>query len=286
MTLLVDFSELSNLPQPLLFVDARILVDYESGHVAGAIHHDSFEFPNDLTDGEHLGEVVDQWRQMFCDVGITLDGSVVFYDAGTENRASRPAFMLHHLGHENSYVLHGGMTAWLDGGGDLSHEATVLPATSWTAPASQRRGQMVMGIDTVIEKLGDDNVVLLDVRDVPEFDGVRQMEANPRLGRIPGARSFEWTRFLTRRPDYPALAGTSRNDGYVFERLRPTEDIRAELAELGVTDSDTEVILYCQKSHRASLAFVAMQELGYTNAQVFIGSFREWSKRLDLPLEK
>ncbi|MDE3147595.1 MAG: sulfurtransferase, partial [Acidobacteriota bacterium] len=43
--------------------------------------------------------------------------------------------------------------------------------------------------------------------------------------------------------------------------------------------------IYCQKSHRASLAYVAMKEMGYSNARVYVGSFREWSKRLDLPIE-
>jgi thiosulfate/3-mercaptopyruvate sulfurtransferase len=178
------------------------------------------------------------------------------------------------------------MAAWLDAGRELSQENAVLPETSWMFSVPQRQVPMVVGIDTVIEKMNDASVVLLDVRDSPEYDGIRQMEANPRLGRIPGGRSFEWTRFLERRYDYPALAGTSRNEGYIFDRLRPADDIRDDLLMVGVTNLDAEIVLYCQKSHRASLAYVALEECGYTNVQVFIGSFREWSKRLDLPIEK
>jgi thiosulfate/3-mercaptopyruvate sulfurtransferase len=283
--LLIELADVSSLPSPVLFVDARIEADYQAGHIPGAIHQDSFDFANDLTDGDNLHKVIDAWHRMFCEVGIANSGSVVFYDVGTENRASRPAFMLHYLGHQNSYVLDGGMTAWLDNGGDITVEPTVLPPTNWDALPWNQRENIVLGVDSIIPRLGDDRVVLLDVRDEPEFLGVRQMEANPRLGRIPGAKGFEWTRFLTRRSDYPPEAGTSRNDGYVFEHLRPGEEVRAELAELGIRDLDSEVIIYCQKSHRASLAYVAMQEMGYTNARVYVGSFREWSKRLDLPIE-
>jgi thiosulfate/3-mercaptopyruvate sulfurtransferase len=222
---------------------------------------------------------------MFCQVGIPLTGSVVFYDVGTENRASRPAFMLHYLGHRNSFVLHGGMAAWLDEGGEVSVEPTVLPPTLWQAIPPNERVDVVLGVDSVIDSLGDDRVILLDVRDGPEFQGVRQMEANPRLGRIPGAKGYEWTNFLTRRTDYPKEAGTSRNDGYIFEHLRPSEEVKAELSKLGIRELDTDVIVYCQKSHRASFVYVAMKEMGYTNVRVYIGSFREWSKRLDLPLE-
>ncbi len=165
MTLLLELSELGSLPDPVLFVDARILADYERGHIPGAIHHDTFEFANEQTDGEHLEEVVDAWRQMFCDVGITFDDAVVFYDVGTENRAARPAFMLHHLGHPNVHVLHGGMTAWLDDNRGLSAETTRKPAVSWAAPPSQRRSGMVVGVDEVSACLGREDVVLLDVRD-------------------------------------------------------------------------------------------------------------------------
>jgi thiosulfate/3-mercaptopyruvate sulfurtransferase len=283
--LLKELSEIEDLLTPVVWVDARIEADYVAGHIPGAIHFDSFEFPNDLTDGVHLGEVVDTWRQMFCQVGIPFSGSVVFYDIGTENRASRPAFMLHYLGHQNSYVLDGGMAAWLDEGGEVSVESSILPKTQWNAIPIDERVDVVLGVDSVIGSLGDERVILLDVRDEPEFLGIRQMEANPRLGRIPGAKGYEWTRFLTRRVDYPKGAGTSRNDGYIFEHLRPGEEIRAQLSELGIEELDTDVIVYCQKSHRASFAYVAMKELGYTNVKVYIGSFREWSKRLDLPLE-
>lgn len=283
--LLVELADVSTLPAPVLFVDARIDADYRAGHIPGAIHHDSFDYANDLTDGDNLEKAIDDWHQMFQSVGIPKSGSVVFYDVGTENRSSRPAFMLHYLGHENSYVLHGGMTAWLDDGGEVTTVETVVAPTLWEALAPSQREDVILGVDTVIEKMGDPGVVLLDVRDEPEFLGERKMEANPRLGRIPGARGFEWTRFLTRRSEFPPAAGTSRNDGYVFEHLRPSGDVRSELADLGVEGLDSDVIIYCQKSHRASLAYVAMKEMGYTNARVYVGSFREWSKRLDLPIE-
>lgn len=285
MTLLVELSELASLPEPVVFVDARILADYEQGHIPGAIHHDTFEFANEQTDGAHLDEVVDAWRAMFCEVGITLEGSVVCYDVGTENRAARPAFMLHHLGHPNAHVLHGGMTAWIEGGGAVSTEPTVLPAVSWEAPAGQRRSGIVIGVDEVSARLGRQDVVFLDVRDESEYQALRQMQGNPRLGRLPGAVSFEWAHFLERREDFPAQAGTPRGETFVLDRLRPAEELRDELARAGVVDADTEVVIYCQKSHRASLVFLAFDALGYTNGHVYAGSFREWSRREDLPIE-
>jgi len=44
------------------------------------------------------------------------------------------------------------------------------------------------------------------------------------------------------------------------------------------------VIVYCQKSHRACTVYLALERLGYAKAKVYPGSFREWSRRSDLPV--
>jgi 3-mercaptopyruvate sulfurtransferase SseA len=46
------------------------------------------------------------------------------------------------------------------------------------------------------------------------------------------------------------------------------------------------VVVYCQRSHRATNSYTALKHLGYPNVRVSIGSFYEWSRRLDLPVER
>jgi thiosulfate/3-mercaptopyruvate sulfurtransferase len=67
--------------------------------------------------------------------------------------------------------------------------------------------------------------------------------------------------------------------------LRNEEELRARLAAVGI-EPETDVIVYCQKSHRACTVYLALERLGYAKAKVYPGSFREWSRRSDLPVHR
>ncbi len=282
MTILLELDELRALEPPVCLVDARLAKDYATGHIPGALHLDTFEFANERTEGNQFDAVLDTWQQMFHAAGLRRDESVVFYDAGTENRAARPALMLRALGHERVHVLHGGMAGWLDAGGALSGGAPRREPTRW--PRGANPGAVV-GIDTVREILGRPEVVLLDVRSDEEWEGKKEMQGNPRLGRLPGARHLEWRSLIVRRDAWPDGTGSPRDGDQLLFRLHNPAALRAMLAAVGVED-DTEVMLYCQKSHRASVVFIALEALGIRNARVYAGSFREWSRRTDLPIEE
>jgi thiosulfate/3-mercaptopyruvate sulfurtransferase len=52
----------------------------------------------------------------------------------------------------------------------------------------------------------------------------------------------------------------------------------------GITP-DREVIAYCQGGYRAANAYLALRLLGYPKVSNYLGSWREWGDRLDLPIE-
>lgn len=281
--MLIDVEELRALGAGRLIVDTRIESDFASGHIPGAVHFDNFEFANEATGDGALASVARAWREMFQDSGVWCDGPVVTYDAGMENRAARPAVMMRALGKRDAYVLHGGIAAWLEAGGELTSTPTVPSAI---ASAHDPDGALtgVIGVDSVVAALDRDDVFILDVRDEREYRGDVRMQGNPRLGSIPRARHLDWRLLLEKRRDYPRGVGTPRDEGYLLARLLPAETLRAQLAQVGLAELDQEVIVYCQKSHRASLVAVILERLGFTNVSVYAGSFREWSRRADLPV--
>jgi thiosulfate/3-mercaptopyruvate sulfurtransferase len=127
---------------------------------------------------------------------------------------------------------------------------------------------MIATADEVAAALNDPAVVIMDVRAVEEYRGEREMQGNPRLGRLPGVAYVEWTSLLEEKDHYKDLA-----------------EIRAILTAAGVVP-EKEVIIYCQRSHRATNSYTALKYLGYPNVRVYIGSFYEWSRRMDLPVEQ
>jgi thiosulfate/3-mercaptopyruvate sulfurtransferase len=114
--------------------------------------------------------------------------------------------------------------------------------------------------DVTIEELAGrlDEVLVLDVRTPQEYDGTGGQPCDPRQGHIPGARNLDVYRLLEISPD----------------------ELRAELA---VADG-TEIVAYCHSGSRSQLAAQALRAHGYT-ARNYVGSWHEWSRHDELPIE-
>jgi len=55
--------------------------------------------------------------------------------------------------------------------------------------------------------------------------------------------------------------------------------------KIGVTP-DKEVISYCQGGYRAAHSYLALRLIGFPKVRNYIGSWKEWGDRTDLPIEK
>lgn len=266
--LLVDLAWLDRQPSPVLLVDARPTPDYARGHLPDAINLDTFFYVNEHTDPEGLQAIEADWARMLGEAGITPSDTVVFYDAGTENYAPRGAFMLRYLGHEASHVLHGGIAGWRAAGRAVTTAPSERqPMPGGRSPINPRR-TMIATADEVAAALDDPNVVVMDVRARDEYVGKLEMQGNPRLGRLPGVAYVEWTSLLVDK-----------------ERYKDPAEMRRILTAAGVVP-EKDVIIYCQRSHRATNAYTALEHLGYPHVRVYPGSFYEWSRREDLPVEQ
>jgi thiosulfate/3-mercaptopyruvate sulfurtransferase len=189
--------------------------------------------------------------------------------------------MMRALGHEHSHVLHGGLARWIEGGGALSATSERRARESW----ERRPGfAALVGLDAARAVLERSDVVLLDVRSEAEYAGDVSMQGNPRLGHLPRARHLDWRSLIEHRTQWPDGAGTPRDGDQLLYRLLPPDALWERLSSVGI-GPDTEVMIYCQKSHRASVVYVALETLGVRTACVYAGSFREWSRRPDVPIE-
>ena len=108
--------------------------------------------------------------------------------------------------------------------------------------------------------------VLLDVRSDDEWEGATP-HFEPRGGRIPGARHLEWRRFVD-----------------AHGRLLPAATLETRLRALGISRDD-ELVVYCTGGVRSAFVWAALRALGWPAVRMYDGSFLEWSKRRELPVE-
>ena len=113
--------------------------------------------------------------------------------------------------------------------------------------------------------IGQPGAVILDTRSDGEYCGTTVRAA--RGGAIPGAVHIEWTRNLG--PD---------------GAFKPAAELKQMYDDAGVTP-DREVITYCQGGYRAAHSYLALRLLGFPKVRNYVGSWKEWGDRLDLPIE-
>ena len=191
--------------------------------------------------------------------GITGDELLVLVDRG-DGMGAMPAAQLAELaGHSRVAILLGGMAAWE---GELDEGAIELEPvrTSSLEPdmhAFPTRQELATRID-------DPALTLLDVRREEEYTGKHGSPCDPRQGHIPGAKHIEaGTLFVG--PGQPHTA----------ERIR----------EIVGLPEGAEIVAYCHSGSRSALATLALRSAGY-DARNYAGSWHEWSRYPELPLER
>lgn len=263
--LLVDPEALASAlagPAAPLVLDLRPADAYAAGHVPTAVHLDLFGVSLIDTDPAPLRAFLWILEHLLASRGVSASRSIVVYDDKSGMRAARAFWALEYFGHERTQMLDGGFGAWEAQGLMVSHEPTAPTGTEWTGtPVADR----LATYRDVLENLGRDDVVVLDTRSDGEYAGTTVRAA--RGGCIPGAVHVEWTTNL--RPD---------------GSFKSAEELRALYEPAGVTPDKT-VFTYCQGGYRAAHGYLALRLLGYPLVRNYVGSWKEWGDRLDLPVD-
>ena len=250
------------LPEPPLLLDMRPAEAWAAGHLPGAVHLDLFGISLVDTDAAPLRAFLWILEHLLASRGVTASRRVVVYDEKSGIRAARAFWALEYFGHEHTRLLDGGFTAWQAAGHPISTDPVAPASGSWTGT---RMDERLATWRDVKERLDAADAVVLDTRSEGEHLGTTVRAA--RGGCIPGAVRVEWTENL--RPD---------------GSFKSADELRAMYEAAGVTP-DKEIFTYCQGGYRAAHGYVALRLLGFPRVRNYVGSWKEWGDRLELPVQ-
>ena len=248
----------ARLAEPDLVVgDVRGPNAHVRGHIPGS-RPLVLGSPPPMSDSETVQALASEVGLRLRRHGITGEERLVLYDRGDGIGAMPSAQLAELAGHPRVAVLVGGLAAW-------GEELEVGPVELHPVKtAFEPRLDALPTRDELARRLDDPSLVLLDVRTPEEFSGRSGYPCDPRQGHIPGARRVDLEALLA-APGQP----------------RTPEEVQRVVGMPG----GAEVVAYCHSGSRSALANLALRSAGY-RARNYAGSWHEWSRHPELPIER
>lgn len=217
-----------------------------------AVANQQAPLPHTLPSPEYFADCVSA-------LGISNSDHVVIYDqSGAYMASSRAWWMFRVFGHENVYVLEGGLQAWTQKGFKLANGPAESPAQGQFI--SSFRSDLVASKADLLGNLDTKNMTVLDARPAPRFQGIMP-EPRPgmRAGHIPGSLNLP----------FPALL--EQGSG----QFKDMDAIDKHFEGLGLT-AETKVAVSCGSGVTACTVALGLFASRGQDSAIYDGSWSEW----------
>ena len=240
--------------------------EYDAGHIPGAafITLDEIAASREESDLALQLPTAEKLKTALEKYGISNNSRIILYfGKDWVSPTTRVYFTLDVFGlGNNTSILDGGMPAWTAAGKTLTKDVVARKPGTLKIAANEN---LVAKSDFVKSNLNKDGVKIIDSRNTEFYTGASAGNM-PRAGHIPGAKNIPFN----------SLADDKN-------KFKDEASLKKLFADAGVKPGDT-VVTYCHIGQQGTVDYFAAKSLGY-KVKLYDGSFQEWSKLLDLPVE-
>jgi thiosulfate/3-mercaptopyruvate sulfurtransferase len=204
------------------------------------------------------------FNQKAQELGLNNNSIIIVYDNSGTFASPRAWWMLKAMGHQQVYILDGGLTQWKADNLPLETEHSDLALQGDFNGAYDPN--YFVNADYVLRQIDDIRSLTVDARGLPRFNGsVTEPRQGVRSGHIPNSICLPFATLMNGHKLKP------------LEQLTPI--IHAALGQI-----HDEYIFSCGSGVTACIVLLAAHQCGYHNLKVYDGSWTEWGQNHALPI--